>query len=96
MQVFRLGLVQPRRQLTKVVMGYTNKDKTLTAFDPKDVKLQPVNPFGLPAKVNNTADFVLTTIDNVVNWVRTSSMWPMTFGLACCAVEMVRLFLSGF
>ena len=32
---------------------------------------------------------VLTTLDNVVNWMRKSSIWPMTFGLACCAIEMM-------
>jgi NADH-quinone oxidoreductase B subunit len=32
---------------------------------------------------------VFTTVDQVVNWARKSSMWPMTFGLACCAIEMM-------
>src|ERR1051325_7546539 len=32
--------------------------------------------------------FVVTQIDTVLYWARTGSFWPMTFGLACCAVEM--------
>lgn len=32
---------------------------------------------------------ILTSIDKVVNWSRLSSLWPMTFGLACCAIEMM-------
>jgi NADH-quinone oxidoreductase subunit B len=39
---------------------------------------------------------VLTTLDNVVNWMRKSSIWPMTFGLACCAIEMMAMGASRF
>ncbi len=34
--------------------------------------------------------FVTTSMDVLWNWARTGSMWPMTFGLACCAVEMMQ------
>jgi NADH-quinone oxidoreductase subunit B len=34
--------------------------------------------------------FVTTSYDTVVNWAKTGSLWPMTFGLACCAVEMIH------
>jgi NADH-quinone oxidoreductase subunit B len=34
--------------------------------------------------------FAVTSVDALMNWARTGSMWPMTFGLACCAVEMMH------
>ncbi|KAF7793849.1 hypothetical protein EIP86_004970 [Pleurotus ostreatoroseus] len=40
---------------------------------------------------NNRAEYVLSTLDKIVNWARQGSMWPMTFGLACCAVEMMHM-----
>ena len=33
--------------------------------------------------------FLLTSADSLFDWARTGSIWPMTFGLACCAVEML-------
>ena len=34
-------------------------------------------------------EIVITSIDEVVNWSRRSSLWPMLFGIACCAIEMM-------
>ncbi|WVQ79177.1 NADH dehydrogenase [ubiquinone] iron-sulfur protein 7, mitochondrial [Cryptococcus sp. DSM 104549] len=39
----------------------------------------------------NGAEYVLSTLDKIVNWGRQGSMWPMTFGLACCAIEMMHM-----
>src|SRR3974377_273230 len=38
----------------------------------------------------NQQGFLTTTVDTVVNWTRTGSLWPMTFGLACCAVQSMH------
>lgn len=43
-----------------------------------------------PAGKPGAAEFVMTKVDDLVNWARKGSMWPMTFGLACCAVEMMH------
>ncbi|KAB5596044.1 NADH dehydrogenase (ubiquinone) Fe-S protein 7 [Ceratobasidium theobromae] len=40
---------------------------------------------------NNKVEYVLSTLDKIANWARQGSMWPMTFGLACCAVEMMHM-----
>ena len=40
--------------------------------------------------------FVIANVDKLVNWARTGSMWPMTFGLACCAVEMIHAYMPRY
>ena len=39
---------------------------------------------------------ILTTLDAAVNWGRRNSIWPMAFGLACCAIEMMSMSASRF
>jgi NADH-quinone oxidoreductase subunit B len=39
---------------------------------------------------------LFTTLDKVVNWGRSSSIWPMSFGLACCAIEMMSMSASRY
>ncbi|MBX7215152.1 MAG: NADH-quinone oxidoreductase subunit B [Thermoflexales bacterium] len=41
----------------------------------------------VPAELNNNV--FITTLDKIYNWGRKRSMWPMLFGLACCAIEMI-------
>jgi NADH-quinone oxidoreductase subunit B len=40
--------------------------------------------------------FVTTTLEQAVNWARQGSLWPMTFGLACCAIEMMATGASRY
>ena len=39
---------------------------------------------------------ITTTVEQAINWARQSSIWPMTFGLACCAIEMMAAGASRF
>lgn len=39
---------------------------------------------------------ITTTLEQAINWARQSSIWPMTFGLACCAIEMMAAGASRF
>jgi len=50
---------------------------------------------GLEQKAANLG-VVTTTLEQVVNWARTNSMWPMLFGLACCAIEMMSAQASSY
>ena len=38
----------------------------------------------------------MASLDAVVNWVRKNSIWPMTFGSACCAIEMMSMGAVAF
>src|SRR5688572_4899978 len=39
---------------------------------------------------------VMTKLDQAINWARKNSIWPMSFGLACCAIEMMSMSASRF
>ena len=49
---------------------------------------------GLEEKIPD--GIALTTLEKMVNWARKRSMWPLGFGLACCAIEMMSTFASHF
>ena len=53
----------------------------------------PANPL---ADGLSDRGFVVTQLDRLVNWARTGSLWPMSFGLACCAVEMMHAGASRY
>lgn len=40
--------------------------------------------------------FVLAKLEDLVAWARTGSMWPLTFGLACCGVEMIHAYMARY
>ena len=44
----------------------------------------------------NERGFIVTQVDKLLAWAQTGSLWPMTFGLACCAVEMMQTAASRY
>ena len=46
-------------------------------------------PFGLPEDEMLHGNILLTTVQQAYNWGRRNSLWPIMFGLACCAIEMI-------
>ena len=53
----------------------------------------PLQIPGVPEKLEEMP-FLLTTVERVVNWAQRSAIWPVTFGLACCAIEMMAMSAS--
>jgi len=53
---------------------------------------------GLKKDVNpaDNRGYITAKLDDVMNWARSGSLWPMTFGLACCAVEMMHFTASKY
>jgi len=56
---------------------------------------QDVVPAALSKHIEEKG-FLLTNADKLFDWARTGSLWPMTFGLACCAVEMIHAYMSRY
>jgi NADH-quinone oxidoreductase subunit B len=68
--------------------------------DPKFHLSQPPELF---ARVDQEAiddeygeSIVTTTLDKAIDWARKNSIWPMSFGLACCAIEMMSMIASRY
>ncbi|KAK1850610.1 nadh-ubiquinone oxidoreductase [Colletotrichum chrysophilum] len=69
-----------------------------------DAKTKGAPPFKIPPKSkalarkepSNAVEYALTTLDAIVNWARQGSFWPLTFGLACCGVEMMHVSMPRY
>lgn len=78
------SLTQHNRQLT-YGPGSTHDLVTQELFSPTRLSV-----------ADNRMEYITAKTDGLVNWSRKSSFWPMTFGLACCAVEMMHCGASRY
>lgn len=62
----------------------------------KDTALTPYGEPILEVPSDLEQNVVVTSIDALLNWGRRSAVWPLTFGLACCAFEMIASAMSRF
>ena len=61
-----------------------------------DLNLQELNTTEFPVPTDLQDNVAITSLSRVYNWGRRNSMWPMLFGLACCAIEMIAMASSRF
>lgn len=61
-----------------------------------ELKLQELNTTQYPVPADLQNNVAITSLSTLYNWGRRNSMWPMLFGLACCAIEMIATASSRF
>jgi len=63
----------------------------------KDLRAASCNPVGAPSVTSDLSEnVILTTLDDLHNWSRLSSLWPLLYGTACCFIEFAALLGSRF
>ena len=62
----------------------------------KDTSLEPLAEPSIEVPDDLKGNLMVTSVDALINWSRKSALWPVTFGLACCAFEMIATAMGRF
>ena len=91
------GRREVKVQVAAMTIRYANIDyrqqrtvnRQLKTMPEEQYQQDPQKPF--PGEVHPTAGggILVTKIDEVINWARANSLWPLVFGTSCCAIEMM-------
>ncbi|MEQ9549718.1 NADH dehydrogenase subunit K [Coleofasciculus sp. G3-WIS-01] len=74
-----------------------NTDTTNAASQQQQQKEKILNPISRPQVTQDLSEnVILTTVDDLYNWARLSSLWPMMYGTACCFIEFAAMIGSRF
>lgn len=96
-QITDPGIVSPLSMLSSIYRGVPCRSILRSGFGLRaasSLQTRPSMPTDhpLPSQQTpqNAADYAVLGMDAIANWARQGSFWPATFGLACCAVEMMH------
>ena len=90
--MFNRGHFSERKvaELTQIIVGVVEACH-LTGSSSLSVPQGQLHTTPSLTGLSNPMEYVISKIHALVNWARNGSIWPMTFGLACCVVEIMLL-----
>ena len=90
----RRGLLASSSSSSSLSLSALNANKQGSLLDGNNIaennSARYVHHTSATQDAGSTGEYVVAKVDTLVNWARKGSIWPMTFGLACCAVEMMH------